>query len=184
MSAAIQYSLHCHPNTPSTPVRAIQVSLQLTNNDGLALIYRISGNTSDIQVPPNQVASATDGLWQHTCCEIFIAAVDEENYREFNFSPSSQWANYRFSQYRERDSTFAPAAAPQITISCTGDELQLTAVLDKQLLPAAGIFNIGLAAVIEAADGSKSYWALTHCAPQPDFHLRPSFTLTLNTANP
>lgn len=139
---------------------------------------------SAIRVLPNQVASPSDSLWQHTCCEIFIAAVDDKNYREFNFSPSRQWANYCFTRYRERDSTFVPAAAPQITVSCTGNELELTAVLDKQLLPATGTLNIGLTAVIEAADGSKSYWALTHCAPQPDFHLRQSFTLTLNTTNP
>ena len=34
--------------------------------------------------------------------------------------------------------------------------------------------------VIEAADGSKSYWALAHGASQPDFHLRQSFALTLH----
>lgn len=184
MPAAIQHSLRCHPNTPDTSVRAIQVSLQLTSNGGLALNYRITGNTSAIRIPPCQVASASDGLWQHTCCEFFIAAVDDENYLEFNFSPSSQWANYRFTRYRERDPAFAPAAALQITTSCTDDELLLTAVLDKKLLPATGTFNIGLTAVSEATDGSKSYWALVHCADQPDFHLRPSFTLTLNTTNP
>ena len=184
MPATIEHSLRYHPNTPAPPVRAIQVSLQVTRNGGLALSYRITGNMSDVRVPPNQVASPSDGLWQHTCCEAFIAAVDDENYREFNFSPSSQWANYRFTRYRERDLAFTPVAAPQITTSCSGDELQLTAVLDKQLLPASGTLNIGLTAVVEGSDGSKSYWALTHCATQPDFHLRQSFTLTLDTANP
>jgi hypothetical protein len=46
------------------------------------------------------------------------------------------------------------------------------------------MLQLGLSAVIEAADGSKSYWALAHCATQPDFHLRQSFTLTLNRNTP
>jgi hypothetical protein len=38
---------------------------------------------------------------------------------------------------------------------------------------------VGLSAVIEEVDGSKSYWALRHPPGQPDFHHRDCFALRL-----
>lgn len=56
---------------------------------------------------------------------------------------------------------------------------ELDTLTPRELLPAGNMLDIGLSAVIEAQDGSKTYWALAHLAQQPDFHLRASFTLTL-----
>lgn len=39
--------------------------------------------------------------------------------------------------------------------------------------------QIGLSAVIEEMDGTKSYWALAHPAGKPDFHHPDCFTLEL-----
>ncbi len=64
------------------------------------------------------------------------------------------------------------------------DGFQLDATLPASLLPSAHTLRIGLSVVIEASDGSKSYWALAHGAAQPDFHLRQSFALTLNRTTP
>jgi hypothetical protein len=38
---------------------------------------------------------------------------------------------------------------------------------------------IGLSAVVEATDGSLSYWALAHAPGRPDFHHAHSFGLEL-----
>ena len=123
---------------------------------------------------------AADGLWQHTCCEAFVAAVDGVEYHEFNFSPSGQWAAYRFLVYRERDTDDQPSVAPTIGFQRLPEGFRLDALIARELLPAACQFHIGLTAVIEAAVGGNSYWALAHCATQPDFHLRQSFSLTLD----
>ena len=74
--------------------------------------------------------------------------------------------------------------APQIAFHHCPDGFRLDAVIAPELLPEGAILAIGLSAVIEARDGSKSYWALTHCAAQPDFHLRQSFSLTLQRPTP
>lgn len=121
-----------------------------------------------------------DGLWQHTCCEAFIAGKDCSAYREYNFSPSGQWACYRFTGYRQRDPAFTASSRPPIVLRPEADGFQLDATLPADLLPASQTLVIGLSVVIEAADGSKSYWALAHGASQPDFHLRQSFALTLH----
>jgi len=184
LPAAIQHSLLCHPTSPCRAVKAAKVSAELIDNGTLALRYQLDCNPADILLPVTQPATAADDLWQHTCCEAFIAAGDGREYREFNFSPSGQWANYRFTDYRARDTAFIAPATPQITVHSRDDGLQLDALLGREMLPVAAAWKIGLSIVIEAADGSKSYWALAHCAAQPDFHRRQSFTLTLNPVNP
>lgn len=184
LPTATQYSLLCHPTSPCRAVSAIKASVRLIDNGTLALSYKLTCNPDDLLLPLTHPASPADGLWQHTCCEAFIAAVNSLEYQEFNFSPSSQWANYRFSDYRVRDTTFIAPAAPQIAVHRRDSGFQLDVRLGREMLPVASAWNIGLAIVIEAADGSKSYWALAHCAAQPDFHRRQSFALTLNALNP
>lgn len=176
--------LRCHPATPCPAVRRIEVDSALTAEGQLTLQYRIGAEPRCILLPPQSTPEASDNLWQHTCCEAFIAAVNQPEYREFNFSPSRQWAAYRFTDYRQRDTRFSPPATPQVSLRCLNDQIVLDAVLDKKLLPASPTLLIGLSVVIEAADGSKSYWALQHCTPQPDFHHRQSFALALNSTPP
>lgn len=162
----------------------MEVSACLAEAGGLAVCYRLRGDLAAIRIPDAASSSASDGLWQHTCLEAFVAAVDSLEYREFNFSPSGQWASYRFYASRHRDISFIPPVAPQIAFQQCSDGFRLDALIAPELLPAGAILNIGLTAVIEARDGSKSYWALTHCAAQPDFHLRQSFLLTLQRPTP
>ena len=178
------HALHCHPASPCAVVRAIEVSAIPTASGALALSYRLHGNPADIAIPDPVPPAAADGLWQHTCLEAFVAAAADEGYREFNFSPAGLWANYRFTACRERDPDFLPPAAPRIVFQRCADGFRLDAWLAPELLPASGKLCIGLTAVIETRNGGQSYWALAHCAAQPDFHLRPSFSLTLQRTTP
>jgi hypothetical protein len=177
--AATEHPLLRHPASCCAAVRTIAASACLTKDGSLLLSYDVRGEPGSIRIPETQPSGAADGLWQRTCCEAFVAAVDAPEYREFNFSPSGQWAAYRFSAYRNRDSGFVPPAAPQLDCRSDAAGFRLTARIAPELLPAATAFNIGLSVVIEAADGARSYWALAHAGAQPDFHHRQSFTLTL-----
>lgn len=175
--------LHCHPGSPCAAVQAIEASAA-RNDDGLLLRYFVHADPAAIRLPQARPAQAADGLWQHTCCEAFIAPADGTEYREFNFSPSGEWAVYRFSDYRERDLAYRAPHGPRVEFRQHADGFELTASLASRLLPAAPSLQLGLTVVVEAADGSKSYWALAHAAVQPDFHLRPSFSLILKAARP
>lgn len=177
-------ALRCHPSHPANALSAITARARFTAAGELLLAYRILGDLAALRIPPPATSGPADGLWQHTCLEAFVAAVDAENYREFNFSPSGQWAAYRFTGYRERDTVFVPYAAPTIDFQPLSDGFELRATVPAALVPAGQSLQLGLTAVIEAADGSKSYWALSHCARQPDFHLRQSFALTLQRNSP
>jgi len=137
-----------------------------------------------LRLPEVQPAEAADGLWRHTCCELFAGVVGDAAYREFNCSPSGQWAMYDFSAYRRRDSSapHPPLPAPRISFATAAQGWTLQARLDALALPgvAARHIEIGVAVVLEAADGTLSYWAPRHAATRPDFHRRESFVLRLS----
>ncbi len=94
-----------------------------------------------------------DELWRRTCCECFARREAEAAYLEFNFSPSGDWAVYRFEGYR-RGQSRPELAQPGITLHALGPgqlRIQARAQLpDAPPLAAAGAWQIGLAAVIEA----------------------------------
>lgn len=98
-----------------------------------------------------------------------------EAYGEINLSPSSQWAAYRFSGYRQGMTPIDPLPPPLIEMRLTDRGLVLEATLEA--LPFDGDWRLGVSAVIEAADGSISYWALAHPEGKPDFHHPDCFAL-------
>jgi hypothetical protein len=186
------HSLHCHPSGQNLAVQGIAAAAALTPSGALALRYRVQGDLAGLllpaPLPAPSASTATDGLWQHTCCEAFIAAVDQPEYYEFNFSPSGQWAVYRFGKYRERVLDFIAPVAPQLTFSRQADGFLLEVRLPRELLPVVPQFALSLSMVLEGREGAtrtpqsatKTFWALAHCAAQPDFHLRQSFVLTMD----
>lgn len=166
-------------------VRSVAAGVSRTPDGGLVFDYRLSGDMVRLLIPSPQPESRSDGLWEHTCFEAFIAVAGDAAYREFNFSPSGQWAAYAFSDYRQPDGTATPARPPQITSHRSAGRLELTATIAVDALPpgaAAAGLQIGLSAIIECTDtveGRRSYWALRHAGTRPDFHQRDTFALEL-----
>ena len=147
---------------------------------GLQLRFALNGELSALHIPAPANTGFADELWQHTCFEAFVGTSEAVAYREFNFSPSGQWAAYAFTDYRQRDLAWQPLLAPHIATRRTADGLVLETHIAAALLPSdLGDLHIGLSAVIEAADGTLSYWALTHTGERPDFHQGAAFTLRL-----
>ena len=173
--------LFCHPATPAPIVSRVDASVERLPGDRIAFRYCLRGDMARLRVPPENIPARTDLLWEHTCFEAFVAREEGNSYREFNFSPSGQWAAFDFSDYRQRLREDPPIPAPHITSRLTEGRLELEAVIrlaDLLPNPAGHPWKIGLTAVVEAtdtADGSHSYWALHHPAPRPDFHHRDGF---------
>jgi hypothetical protein len=173
------HPLICHPASPCPLPLRIGVRLSAAVRDtvpGLLLQYEVQGDTRRLRLPAPAAPGPADGLWQHTCLEAFVGVVGDSAYREFNFSPSGQWAAYRFSGPRQRDTAAESVQGPvrpHLDLELTPHRLSLQAWLPAQALPApSAAWDIGLTAVIETADGQLSYWALQHPAARPDFHHR------------
>lgn len=176
----LESALVCHPAVPDPALSRVAVSLAI-DRDTWRLCYRLTGALDRLRLPAAQLAGAADGLWRHTCCEAFVAVAGAPAYREFNFSPSGQWAAYAFHSPRRRDDGFRPPTSPRIAWQRRADwspgTLELVAELDAALLPAGEAFDVGVSLVAEDIDGRLAYWALAHPSPQPDFHHRAAFAL-------
>ncbi len=167
-------NLVCHPASPAPAGLALQCSVR-ADAAGLSLFYQLLGDPAQLRWP-EPASGCADGLWQRTCMEVFVAGQGEAGYREFNFSPSGQWAAYAFSDYRQRDPAWHAAVTPQHTAGCQAGAWQLQARIPAALLPSTP-WRLGLSAVLEHADGALSYWALAHPGERPDFHHRASVCL-------
>ncbi|HMW17521.1 MAG TPA: DOMON-like domain-containing protein [Accumulibacter sp.] len=176
-------TLQAHPATAAPMVRSLDAQAWFTADADLAVAFRLRGDIVRLRIPEPRTPAPADGLWETTCFELFVGVAGEAAYREFNFSPSGEWAAYAFTAYRQRDPStalFEHLAPPTIVSECSAGRLELTALIAGAALPSGGPLQIGLAAVVEAADvldGRHSYWALRHPAARPDFHHRDGFVL-------
>lgn len=172
----VRRALEPHPDSPAGPVRSLQVEAERRAGK-LVLAYRLEGRLGELRIPPRARAARTDELWRHTCFEAFVRPPGDEAYWEFNLSPSGEWAAYGFGRYRERaaDPKVDP---PRIETIATPQRLDLKASLDLSSLK--GPWLVGISAVIETADGGRTYWALRHPPGRPDFHHARGFVLTLD----
>jgi hypothetical protein len=170
-----------HPDTPSSastlPVWAGRVG-------GLLMItYRIPGDTSGLVLPPKQETEIRDRLWEHTCFEAFVRPSGSAEYIELNFSPSTQWAAYRFDDYREGMRAFPVGYVPKIVSTPWHSRFELSAGLEMPIEWQPLAWNVNITAVLEERDGARSYWALAHPPGDPDFHHRDCFVLELPPAD-
>jgi len=171
-----------HPDASGEAVWSVAAEAQISAA-GLGCRYVLHGEMDRVQVPGARAGRRADGLWKHTCFEAFVSAANAPGYFEFNFSPSLDWAAYRFAGYRAGMSAAAVAQAPGLQVRRTAGQLELTATVHfagLEPLRDAPLLRLALAAVIEESDGRLSYWALQHPPGNPDFHHPDGFALELS----
>jgi hypothetical protein len=176
-------ALIAHPATPNDDVRSLAVQLRAEEPDILVFQYSLVADMSRVRVPPSGASGRADALWKHTCFEAFVAARDAPGYHEFNFSPSHDWAIYRFSAYREGMAPAEVGRAPEISVRRSEDRLELQSAVHlghMADLRDARQLRIALAAVIEDENGRLSYWGLRHPPGKPDFHHPNGFALKVS----
>ena len=176
------YTLICHPKTPALGVSRIELGWTLLPDGRLMLRWKVEG-AQHLVVPSFAGKGRADGLWEHSCFEIFLKDSTKKGgtaYREFNFSPSERWAAYGFGRYREDTTEIDIDFTPTITAGKGLHMFICTVMLPATLLE--GFTHAGVSAVIEEEGGHKSYWALSHAADVPDFHRAESFSLSIAEA--
>ena len=169
----MRQALKLHPDSLSFATTDIEVDVARPRAGSLVLYYFVTGKISDLRMPPVIPGAHADELWRHTCFEAFIRGSQDEDYYEFNFAPSTQWAAYWFSSYRSGMRAAAEVGPPQIEVCSSPDRYTLQASLELDrlsALPRSVLWHLGLSALIEDTGGGKSYWALAHPPGKPDFH--------------
>ena len=170
-----------HPATPpADPPFKVWVNVEHAGALGVVastnIWFGIGAPASRFVLPEAEEPQRADELWQATCFEAFLQIAGEKSYREWNFAPSGSWAAYDFTSCREGRND-AEVAAPYVRIE---DNMTWWAVGATIAVDAETPWTLGLSAVLEEKDGTKSYWALAHPnADEPDFHDPACFTAHL-----
>lgn len=183
MTQAVHARLAGHPANPARFDGRIDVTLTHLPDGGLAIAYAIHDCNVGLHIPTPHAPACADALWRSTCCEIFVGPAGQHDYREFNFSPSGQWAAYDFHDYRQRTPATPDCPAPAIRFMSDEHLLQLDVTLAPAALQIKSIesetLRLAAAVVLETRDGSFGYWAFAHPPGKPDFHHQAGFALKL-----
>jgi len=140
----------------------------------LLVEYSVEDPEECVVWPESSTSSGQrDGLWQHTCMELFVGLDRAENYCEINASPSGEWAFYYFDAYRERKEHRGAPVVP-LSIRVSGDERRRTVSFAIEIRRVHDLighppWRWQPTAVLETATG-LSYWASSHPGGRPDFH--------------
>jgi hypothetical protein len=183
MTAVHAAALASHPASRSHAVRTVRVRVSRNAAGRLALTYSLEGDLARVRVPPRREPRIAERLWEHTCCEVFVACAGRPAYHEFNFAPSGEWTAYAFARYRDGTALSDAALDPGIAVRVGEESLSLDASIDLERLspPLAGArLALALSAVVEDDAGERSYWALKHPPGKPDFHHPEAFALVLD----
>ena len=165
---------------------------KMTGPGSLLLQYVLEADMKCVHLPaPVPGAGRADRLWAHTCFEAFLGPADLTSYLELNFSPSGEWAAYRFDSYRQGMAPAALGEPPRIAVRCQERRLELEAEVRLGAALAGlgaaavsagagkGDMRLALSTVVEDEEGGLSYWALRHPPGRPDFHHPDGFSLAL-----
>lgn len=171
-----------HPSTPSTVMRSLDVQLSSSAPGLLTLGYNLHADVSRIRVGPEMLPGRADGLWKHTCFEAFIQPGESAGYYELNFSPTRQWAAYRFDGYRDGMRPVELSSSPEIRVRKAPELMELQVTFPLPVSAAAGAaycLRLALTAVVEEESGRLCYWSARHPQGKPDFHHADGFALEL-----
>lgn len=166
-----------HPANSVAGVKSVQAILHF-EDDCVRADYAVDGNIDQIVIPEPRSPARRDGLWKQTCFELFIG--QDDGYSEFNFSPSSQWAAYRFESYRAGMTPLA-MSPPIIKTSAQAAQYSLHAEVSIDGIAALDLrpVKIGISAVFKSIYGETEFWALAHPDGAPDFHDAGCFKLQI-----
>ena len=168
----MQLNLLPHPTTrPGSPEFKVWVTVE--HAASLAAVattniwFGVGAPAERFAIPEPAEPTREDELWKTTCFEAFLRPLGEEGYREWNFAPSTRWAAYDFSGYRE---DMVPAEVHTAPYVRWEDNFTWWALGATIAVAADTNWELGLSAVLEEKNGTKSYWALAHPSDKPDFH--------------
>ena len=171
--SAARRALSRHRDSKGAAVAGVAAEIARDGRGSFALRFLLRGDAVALRLPERAAPRFADELWRTTCFEAFIKPVGDPGYYEFNFSPSGEFAAYRFAGYRSGMAPRPHLADPAISIETVAGGLD--GAIAPQLAwsgeeASARAWRVGLAAIVEEASGDKSYWALAHPAGAPDFH--------------
>jgi len=177
----MQFDLAPHPSTPpADPPFKVWARVEHAASFGAVattnIWFGVSAPANRFVIPAAAEPARANGLWNTTCFEAFLRGAGKRKYREWNFAPSGQWAAYDFSGTRKGMKNADVASPPYVRME---DNFTWWALGATFTVETGTTWDLGLSAVLEEKDGTKSYWALVHPSEKPDFHAPGCFVARL-----
>jgi hypothetical protein len=162
-------TLWADPSCNRGAIEGVEVEVERPRTSLLRLRYAIVGDIAQLVVPPPSPAPVrTHGLWESTCVELFLRGEGENNYLEFNFSPSGDWAAFAFSRYRHGMVQAELPAPPDIETEPSADRLIIDIAVSPYIDDRPYLMNV--AAITQGPAGERAFWSGFHPDHGPDFH--------------
>jgi hypothetical protein len=94
-------------------------------------------------------------------------------------APSSNWNVFRLDDYRQGLQEESAVTVLPMTLDLQPNLCSVSLAFDlRTILPDPGAaIELSVTTVIAPQQGENSYWAITHCGKEADFHLRESFAI-------
>ncbi|NJL63137.1 MAG: DOMON-like domain-containing protein [Methylacidiphilales bacterium] len=160
----------------------MKITGNLARNENLLIIsFALTGNITEVEIPsPSDNPTRKNQLWEQTCFEFFIGIKNSPRYWEFNLSPTEDWNLYSFDGYRQGMQEETAFSTLPFSIYQSDDCFAIALDFDlSKIIPNEQVLDVAIASVIQSKNNQITYWALTHCAEEADFHQRSSFILDL-----
>lgn len=175
-------SFSLQPFSAANPLPNLKIAGKIARRSNtLAIRYELLGHLAELVIPAAaDLLTRKNELWAQTCLEFFVGIKNSPGYWEFNLSPAGHWNIYRFEDYRQGMQEEMAFTSLPYSVQNHSDSLSLALELDlDKIVQADQTLEIAISAVIKPKDGEVTYWALTHCGSQADFHRRDSFIIEL-----
>jgi hypothetical protein len=174
------FSLQPFDLTSSLPDIKITGSIA-RNGNKLTICYALLGDLTKVQIPASaDLLKRKYDLWEETCFEFFVGIKNSPDYWEFNLSPAGHWNVFHLENYRQGLQEEMAVTSLPFSVQQKSDALLVTLEVDlNKFISAEQSLEVGITTVIKSKEGNLSYWALTHCGEEADFHRRESFIVEL-----
>jgi len=175
-----RFSLKPFPTADLPPDVKITGSI-IRHSNTLTINYMLIGPLADLAIPaPAENQLRRNALWEETCFEFFLCPKNSAHYWEFNLSPAGHWNVYHFTAYRQGMQEEPAYESLPFSFEFQTTVLRLSLELDLgRIIAQEQALDMGISAVIKAADSSITHWALAHPGAVADFHRRDSFIVAL-----
>ena len=105
-------------------VSAVTARVDRFSEDLLILYYEIVGDIDQLRCRRSGAPHTPTDCGNTPASKLFVRPEGARNYVELNFSPSSEWAVYRFDDYRRGMTPVEPPHAPKIICRRREDRLE------------------------------------------------------------
>jgi len=152
------------------PPRACRTAPRAADGS-LTVAYVIEGAVARLRIPARRAPGIGERLWQHTCCEIFIAREGLTATMSSIFRPRANGPRYAFARYRESMPLTSQKLDPRISVRNAGGQARARRrdPPASSFPPGAGESAARFVVVVEDDAGALTYWALRHPPGQAGF---------------